>query len=98
LVHVLDASDPEIDTRRAAVEGILEEMGLGGKPRVTVLNKIDRCEGETARALAAVHNAIAVSAARREGFAGLTGAIVEKLRFAGIAADRGSGALNSARQ
>jgi GTP-binding protein HflX len=45
LLHLVDASDPERDTRIAAVNTVLEEIGAGDVPQWTVFNKIDRIEG-----------------------------------------------------
>jgi GTP-binding protein HflX len=45
LLHVVDAADPERDTRIAAVNTVLEEIGAGDVPQWTVFNKIDRIEG-----------------------------------------------------
>jgi GTPase len=41
LVHVVDFSSPEAARQCEAVEGILNDMGLIDKPRITALNKID---------------------------------------------------------
>lgn len=41
LIHVIDVSNDEYATHIAVVEGILGELGAGGKPTVAVLNKID---------------------------------------------------------
>ncbi|MEK7839454.1 MAG: GTPase HflX [candidate division NC10 bacterium] len=45
LVHVLDASHPCLEEQAAAVESLLAELGLVGRPTVVALNKIDRLEG-----------------------------------------------------
>jgi GTP-binding protein HflX len=42
LLHVVDASSPLFDQHVAIVDGVLEEIGAGDKPRLLVLNKIDR--------------------------------------------------------
>ncbi|HXF62914.1 MAG TPA: GTPase HflX [Caldilineaceae bacterium] len=42
LLHVVDASHPNVEEQVAAVEEVLEELGAGAKPQVTALNKIDR--------------------------------------------------------
>lgn len=42
LIHVLDASDPHHKQKKAEVEGILEEIGTAGIPRLLVLNKMDQ--------------------------------------------------------
>ncbi len=41
LLHVLDASDPEREVQREAVESVLEEIGADEVPRLEVYNKID---------------------------------------------------------
>mgnify|MGYP005953703423 CR=1 FL=1 len=46
LLHVADASHPELDRQIAAVDGILADMELNEVPRVLILNKWDRLEDE----------------------------------------------------
>ncbi|MDC0674094.1 GTPase HflX [Nannocystis radixulma] len=41
LLLVVDASDPDRDQQRAAVEGILGDLGAGKVPRLVVFNKCD---------------------------------------------------------
>jgi GTP-binding protein HflX len=41
ILHVADASSPEVDRQTEAVEDELEDLGVAGRPRVTALNKID---------------------------------------------------------
>ncbi|MDR1490444.1 MAG: GTPase HflX [Desulfovibrio sp.] len=41
LLHVLDASHPELEMQLGAVEEILEQLGLDKTPRLLALNKID---------------------------------------------------------
>lgn len=53
LIHVADASQPDLERQIAAVEAILEELGLNAKPAFLVLNKADRLDQEEAAALAA---------------------------------------------
>jgi GTP-binding protein HflX len=45
LVHVLDASNHDWPRQRNAVEILLEELGLAGKPRLVVFNKCDLVAG-----------------------------------------------------
>ena len=45
LLHLVDASDPERDTRIAAVDAVLAEIGAGDVPQWRVYNKIDRIDG-----------------------------------------------------
>ena len=42
LLHVIDASDPEIDQRIAEVGRVLEEIGAQDVPQILVYNKLDR--------------------------------------------------------
>ncbi len=44
LLHVLDASHPNVDEQAAAVEEVLEELNADNKPILTALNKIDRLD------------------------------------------------------
>lgn len=41
LLHVVDATHPRWAEQRAVVEQVLDELGAGDKPRLTVLNKLD---------------------------------------------------------
>lgn len=50
LVHVLDASDPEIFEFHRTTMSVLEELGAHDKPILTVLNKVDLLPGPEARA------------------------------------------------
>jgi len=45
LLHVVDLSAPDAPEQCQAVEDILKDLGLAGKKRITVLNKIDLCPG-----------------------------------------------------
>lgn len=47
LIHVADASHPDLDRQIAAVENILADMDLLAVPRLMVLNKCDRLDRET---------------------------------------------------
>lgn len=48
LLHVVDATHPRWAEQQAVVERVLEEIGAGEKPMMTVLNKLDRVTGELA--------------------------------------------------
>lgn len=45
LIHVLDVSSPEVDRHAATTLEVLQEIGAGDKPIVTVFNKIDALPG-----------------------------------------------------
>ena len=75
IVHVLDASDPLVDEKRQAVEGILSELHLDDIERMVVLNKVDETPRPMISALKRVTEGIPVSALRREGLEELMQAI-----------------------
>ena len=79
LVHVLDASDPELMERKAAVDAVLGELQLGDIPQILVVNKIDLILPERAADLSAALEAVPVSAQKREGLERLLAAIAGKL-------------------
>ncbi len=64
LVHVVDASHPQVEEHIEAVNSVLDELGAEGKPTLMVFNKIDREVGaSTAARLAPLFsNAVCVSA------------------------------------
>ena len=41
LLEVVDASDPDFVGQQLAVQSVLDELGAGSKPRITVYNKLD---------------------------------------------------------
>ncbi len=45
LMHVVDISSDGADEQCQVVEGILRDLDVSDKPRITVLNKIDRLQG-----------------------------------------------------
>ena len=44
LLHVADASHPELEQQLKAVEDILEQLDLHNTPRMLILNKVDALE------------------------------------------------------
>lgn len=66
-IHVLDISDPRIAERKAAVDGVLEELELTSIQTLIVLNKADKVSEEFALALSREYNAIAISAVKGQG-------------------------------
>ncbi|MFD2256022.1 GTPase HflX [Luteolibacter algae] len=69
LIHVLDATSPEIEIFHATTLKVLEELGALDKPIITVLNKIDLVtDSETLASLDCVFpDAIRASAFKGEG-------------------------------
>jgi len=79
LLHVVDMSHPRFEEQMEAVEGLLAELGLEGKPAVRVFNKQDRVEPQEARALCRRHGAIGVSALAAETLRPLIEEILRRL-------------------
>lgn len=98
LLHVVDITHPDAERQARTVEDTLAELGLAERPRLTVLNKVDRLPGasdpdDALEALvlpAWAHGGIPVSAAQGWGLTGLLEEIeaalagaAEERRFAG---------------
>ena len=69
LVHVLDASHPNVRQQASAVSDVLSDLGAADKPMLLALNKTDLVsDGEVLAALEADYPvAVPISAARGEG-------------------------------
>lgn len=87
LLHIVDASHPNMDEQVAAVEEVLEELGAGKKKVITGLNKIDAIDDtdfdakkRLGAALTEYPNAIAFSALTGENLDGLLSGIELTLR------------------
>ncbi len=83
LVHVIDVANPSWDKQERAVRAVLSDMGVGDKPVVRVLNKIDLLEDEEAEMLryeaAFAENTVAVSALYGEGMEDFVEAVEDAL-------------------
>jgi len=98
LLHVVDASAPDLEERETAVDAVLAEIGAGERPRVLVLNKSDRAPVARASALTPGRpGAVLVSARDGEGIEGLLEVVAARLdleprrvRLRFRAADRGA--------
>lgn len=62
LLHVVDASAPDIDVQMKAVLDILQELGLDHIPQVLIFNKCDRLPAQQADVLCLRYHAIGISA------------------------------------
>jgi GTP-binding protein HflX len=81
LLHVVDASSPDVDGRIAAVDLVLREIDAGEVPVLLVWNKADLADPEAlADALAAHPDSVAISAATGAGVTELLTTIGERLR------------------
>ncbi|MEP6756839.1 MAG: GTPase HflX [Chthonomonadales bacterium] len=81
LIHVVDASHPQLDIQREAVDVVLEELGAVGKPTITVFNKSDAVTDQYHLRELVVNtpNSCALSARKAEGIPDLMDRIVATL-------------------
>lgn len=84
LVHVIDASNPVWDKQEMAVKAVLAELGVGDKPIVRCLNKIDLLEDDVAEDLqyeAAMMDdySVAISSKNGEGMTDLVSTIEDAM-------------------
>jgi GTP-binding protein HflX len=68
VLHVVDASHPQVEEQAEAVEDELESLGALSKPRITVLNKCDQVEPKRLAMLCKIFpDCVATSAVRGDG-------------------------------
>jgi GTP-binding protein HflX len=79
LLHITDASDAQHDSQDAAVEALLEDLGVARTPRLHVWNKVDLLEPGERRKLAAGAPGVCTSAQTGEGLEALRQRIDEVL-------------------
>jgi GTPase len=83
LLHVMDGSAEDLEEREAAVLRVLGEIGADGRPRIEVLNKIDRVSGARRATLEAARpGAALVSARTGDGIDALRAALAARLALA----------------
>lgn len=80
LVHVVDASAPDVAGNIAAVRQVLAEIGAGDVPEVLAFNKAEVAPGEADRLQHRHEGSVALSAATGEGIDGLLAVIGDRLR------------------
>jgi GTP-binding protein HflX len=81
LLEVVDAADPDFVAQQEAVQSVLDELGAGATPRLTVFNKIDLLDADLRSGpMPASDQAVFVSAATGEGLDRLSTAIADLLR------------------
>ena len=71
LLHVADASNPQVDEQINAVHGILEQLNLQHTPQLVVLNKQDISHEAVVQKLCRRYKAVAVSALDPNSLPGL---------------------------
>src|SRR5206468_7282303 len=75
ILHVIDGSDPDHDEKRTVVLNVLEEIGAGNHPMLTVFNKMDLVPDSER----AVSETVYVSAVTGEGLDRLVDEIVREV-------------------
>jgi GTPase len=84
LVHVVDASHPALEDHMTAVEKILADLEVAGRPTVVAFNKVDRMEpGRGLDATVARRDGVAISAMSGQGVPDLIKAIDAALPVGG---------------
>jgi GTP-binding protein HflX len=79
LLHVVDASRPDVEERIETVRAILRELGLHTKPELVVMNKMDLCSAEETSGLVTRYQAVPVSAHDATSFGPLLQALESTL-------------------
>ena len=86
LLEVVDASDPDFVGQQAAVQSVLDELGAGGTPRITVYNKLDLLPSD-AGAPPESETSVFVSAVTGDGLDRLRERIADTMRREMVAVD-----------
>jgi GTP-binding protein HflX len=79
LIHLVDASSPQLENQIASVNRILGELQLDAIPRLLVFNKMDLVEPEELENRRRVYNAIPISAIDRSTLVTLVNEISQRL-------------------
>jgi GTP-binding protein HflX len=80
ILHVIDASHPQVEEQAEAVEDELEELGVGDKPLVTALNKADAISPERTRFLCGrFEQPVLISALHRIGLVHLEETLTQEI-------------------
>lgn len=79
LIHLVDASSPQLESQIASVNRILGDLQLDAIPRLLVFNKMDLADAEELENQCEVHNALAVSAINRRSLDVLVNEISARL-------------------
>jgi len=69
LVHLIDASSPQLDNHIASVHELLEDLKLSEIPRLLVFNKVDLLDEDEIANLRRTYKAVTISALDRESLA-----------------------------
>ena len=79
LIHLVDASSPQLENQITSVNRILGDLKLDAIPRLLVFNKMDLADPEELENQCAVYNAIAISAINRRSLDKLVNEVSARL-------------------
>ena len=80
IIHVVDASNPQMDTQMYVVYDTLRQLGVEGKPVITLFNKQDKLDGSMNYRDIHADYSFAVSAKTGQGLDELKGALLDIIR------------------
>ena len=89
LVHVVDASHPQMDDQIEAAQRVLAELGAAAKPQILAFNKADRVadRGQLDQRIQREKEAVAISAVTGEGLDDLLRLVGERLEHMLVAVE-----------
>ncbi|MGH9799837.1 MAG: GTPase, partial [Blastocatellia bacterium] len=79
LIHLVDASNPQVESQITSVNRILGDLQLDAIPRLLVFNKMDLADSQELENQCEVYNAIAISAIDRRSLDKLVNEISVRL-------------------
>lgn len=88
IIHMVDASNPDMDTQMHVVYETLRELEVFDKPVITLFNKMDKVEGNTTLKDLKADKTLQVCAKTGQGLARLKNVIEEILRQQKIYVDK----------
>lgn len=88
ILHVVDASNPEMDMQMYVVYETLKKLGVKDKPIITAFNKIDNIEGQNLPKDLTADYTVSISAKTGEGLDNLKDTIETVLRQSKIYLDK----------
>ena len=80
IIHVVDASNPQMDEQMYVVYDTLRQLGAEGKPVITLFNKQDRLESPVSQRDFQAEYSIPVSAKTGQGLEELKRALLDVIR------------------
>ncbi len=88
IIHVVDASNPQMDLQMHTVYDTLSELGVGDKPIITAFNKQDKCDKDMVLKDFKADRTVNISAKHGDGLDNLKAAIEDILRSSKIYLER----------